>query len=95
MGLIGLHKPLSPLLSLCFQGLYRSLKLLQVLHNLARGWVASSYQFLPRTEHCFGQSIPAVYLILQVLERVKSKIIDQKLKLWNFYSRKCSQVIPL
>lgn len=78
MGLIWLHEPLSPLLSLCLQGFYRSLKLLQMLHNLARGWMASSYQFLPCTEHCFGQSIPTAYLILQILERVKSKMTDRK-----------------
>lgn len=95
MGLIGLHKPLSPLLSLCLQGLYRCLELLQMLYNLARGWVASPYQFLSCTDHCLGQSIPTVYLILQILERVKNKMIAQKLKLWNFYSRKCSHAIPL
>lgn len=95
MGLIGLHKPLSPLLSLCLQGLYRSLKLLQMLYNLARGWMSSPYQFLSCTDHCFGQSISTVYLVLQVLEIIKSKMIDQKLKLWNFYARKCSHAIPL
>lgn len=78
MGLIWLHEPLSPLLSLCLQGFYRSLKLLQMLHNLARGWMASSYQFLSCTDHCFGQSIPTAYLILQILERVKNKMTDQK-----------------